>query len=129
MTTVLIDTDIAIDFLRGLAYAKNLLIPLWENGAAHLSVLSVYELYAGMRESEKQETENFIQPFMLEWVSPEIAVKGGELFRAYRKKGHTITAIDCLIGATAILKDHKIATRNIIHYPNKDLLLSLNQDY
>ncbi len=127
MSTVLIETDIAIDFLRGLPYAKKLILPLWDRGAAYLSVLSVYELYAGMRDKEKQGTENFVKAFILEGVTPEIAVKGGELFRIYRKKGVTITAIDCLIGATASVNNHKIATRNISHYPDKNMVFDLKQ--
>ena len=127
MSTVLIDTDIAIDFLRGRPYAKNLILPLWEKGDAYLSVLSVYELYAGMRDQEKQETENFVQAFSLERVTPEIAVKAGELFQIYRKKGLTATAIDCLIGATAFVNNHKIATRNSTHYPDKNLVFDLKQ--
>ncbi|MBI4763521.1 MAG: type II toxin-antitoxin system VapC family toxin [Deltaproteobacteria bacterium] len=125
MPTVLIDTDIAIDFLRGQSYAKNLIVPLWDSDAAYLSVLSVYELYAGMKENEKQATRDFVQAFRLEWVTPEIAVKGGELFQTYRKKGLTITAIDCLIGSTALLKGHKIATRNLSHYPDKEHLFKI----
>lgn len=34
----------------------------------------------------------------------------------------TLTSTDCLINATAIVKKHKIATRNKEHYPNKKML-------
>jgi hypothetical protein len=125
MQTVLVDTDIAIDFLRGVPYSKELLKGLWDRNAAYLSVLSVYELRAGMREKEKEATENFIQGFILEPVDYDIAFQGGELFRGFRKKGITLTAVDCLIMATALQKNHKIASRNISHYPEKGLLLRL----
>ena len=61
MQTVLIDTDIAIDYLRGHKEAIELIAPLWEENRAFLSILSVYELYAGMREKEKDDTEVFIR--------------------------------------------------------------------
>ena len=125
MQTVLIDTDIAIDFLRGIPYSKDLLKGLWEKNLAYLSVLSVYELYAGMLDKEKEATENFLQGFNLEPVDHDIAIRGGELFRAYRKKGITLTSIDCLIMATALQKKHKIASRNISHYPEKALLFKI----
>jgi len=42
--TVLVDTDVAIDFLRGREYAKRFLIPLWKENLAYMGILSVYEL-------------------------------------------------------------------------------------
>ncbi len=46
MQTVLIDTDVAIDFLRGEPYARDLLLPLWNLSRAYMSVLTIYELFA-----------------------------------------------------------------------------------
>ena len=54
MQTVLIDTDVAIDFLKGEPYARDFLIPFWDMNRAYLSVLSIYELYAGMKEKERE---------------------------------------------------------------------------
>ena len=48
MQTVLIDTDIAIDYLRGNESVIALIEQLWKSDIAYLSILSVYELYAGM---------------------------------------------------------------------------------
>jgi predicted nucleic acid-binding protein len=81
MPGVLIDTDVCIDFLRGEAYAKPLLAGMLQNGSAVISVLTLYELLAGMRDREKQPTTNFTDACLIEQVSPEIAVKGGELYR------------------------------------------------
>jgi predicted nucleic acid-binding protein len=123
MHPVLIDTDVAIDYLRGVQYAKELIEPLWDSDTAYFSVLSVYELWAGMRENEKSDTSNFIRACNIENITPEIAVKGGDLYKHYRTKGITLTSIDCLIAATAIIRGRKIATRNTAHYPEKGLLL------
>ena len=125
MQTVLIDTDVAIDFLRGEPYARDFLLPLWDVSQAYLSVLTIYELYAGMKEKERDSTKDFIDACLIEPVSQEIAVKAGEWRALYREKGITLTAIDCLIASTALLQGHKIATRNVRHYPDKRLLLSL----
>ena len=57
MQTVLIDTDIAIDYLRGPKEAAAIMGSLWKNNTAYLSILSVYELYAGMKPAEKDETK------------------------------------------------------------------------
>lgn len=125
MRSVLIDTDIAIDFLRGEHYALGLIEPLLGNNTAFLSILTVYELHAGMREKERNKTEDFIDACTIELITPEIAIKGGDLRRHYKEKGITLTAIDCLIAATAAIKGYKIATRNIKHYPEKDLILKI----
>ncbi|HBR16824.1 MAG TPA: hypothetical protein DD725_04330 [Deltaproteobacteria bacterium] len=122
MQAVLIDTDIAIDYLRGESSAKDLILPLWKGSKAYLSILTVYELHAGMRENEREDTENFINACNIESITIEIAQKGGEIYRHYRRQGITLTSTDCLINATAIVKGHKIATRNKEHYPDKKML-------
>ena len=125
MQTVLVDTDIAIDYLRGVHYAKELMLGLWDENRVYLATLSVYELYAGMRENEEADTENFIDACSIEPVTIEITKKAGEIYRRYRKEGITLTSIDCLVHATALLRRHKIATRNKEHYPDKKVLLVL----
>lgn len=122
MQTVIIDTDVAIDYLRGNQDARDLTFSLWDHDGAYLSILSVYELYAGMKENEKEDTENFIDACNIEHLTVEIAKKAGELYRKYRGQGITLTALDCLINATAITKGHKIATGNKGHYPNREIL-------
>lgn len=122
MQSVLIDTDIAIDYLRGMPSARDLILPLWKSNKAYLSILTVYELHAGMREREKEDTENFINACNIEPVTIEIAKRGGEIYRHYRKHGITLTSTDCLINATAVVKGYKIATRNKEHYPDKKML-------
>ncbi|MEI6826293.1 MAG: PIN domain-containing protein [Desulfuromonadales bacterium] len=125
MPGVLVDTDVAIDFLRGLPYAQPLMAALWAEGYAVLSVLSVYELTAGMRNAEKISTNNFIDASVIEAVTVEIAFKGGELYRSYRAQGITLTSLDCLIAATALVRGYKVATRNDKHYPEKEILFAM----
>jgi len=123
MQTTIIDTDVAIDFLRGSNYAKELLSELFRCDAAHLSILSVYELYAGMKDNEKTKTQDFINACNIEPITMDIAINAGELKKYHKTRGTTLTSIDCLIAATAIICKFKIATRNIKHYPDKSLLL------
>lgn len=125
MQTVLVDTDIAIDYLRGDQFANELMLSLWDENTAYLSILSAYELYAGMRDNEAEDTKNFIDACIIESVDIEISEKAGEMYRKHRKGGITLTSIDCLVNATAVVRGHKIATRNKDHYPDKKILLSL----
>ncbi len=125
MQTVIVDTDIAIDYLRGIRYADELMLGLWDGNTAYLSILSVYELYAGMRENEMEDTENFVNACIIEPVTIEVTRKAGEIYRQYKKEGITLTSIDCLVNATTVVSGHKIATRNKDHYPDKKILLPL----
>ncbi|MBF0402415.1 type II toxin-antitoxin system VapC family toxin [Candidatus Magnetominusculus xianensis] len=124
MELTLIDTDVAIDYLRGQPYAKEAIEGLWVANTACLSVLSVYELHVGMKDNERFSTESFIEACHIEPVGHDVAIKAGEIYKKYRTKGITLTPIDCLIYATAILKKYKIATRNLKHYPDGDTLFS-----
>lgn len=114
MQTVLIDTDYVIDFLQG---KSSVIIPLLTENVAFISVLTVYELYAGMRPNEKQATEDFIQACQIELVSIETAKKAGALRFKYRQKGITLSIVDCIIAETARLNQHHVATGNKKHYP------------
>lgn len=125
MPAVLIDTDIAIDYLRGDQASRPLVNRLWREGRAMMSVLSVFELTAGMRDKERGATMNFIAACSLVDLSAEISVKGGALYRRYRAKGITLSPIDCLIAATALVKGYKVATRNVKHYPEKGIILDI----
>jgi predicted nucleic acid-binding protein len=125
MQTVIVDTDIAIDYLRGLNYAKDLMLLLWDTDTAYLSILSVYELYAGTKNNETLDTENFIKACIIEPLTIDVTRKAGALYKKYRTQGLTLTSIDCLINATAITRGHKVSTKNISHYPDKKILFPI----
>jgi predicted nucleic acid-binding protein len=115
MQTVLLDTDYVIDFLRG---KSSVIIPLLENNIAFLSILSVYELYAGMRQGEEQPTNDFLQACRIEHVTMETAKKAGAFRFQNRQKGITLSIVDCIIAETARAHHHQVATNNKKHYPD-----------
>ena len=117
MQTVLLDTDYVIDFLRG---RSAVIIPLLKEGVAFLSILSVYELYAGMRSEEKQATDDFIQACQIEPVTLDTAKYAGAARFKYRQNGVTLSIVDCIIAETARLNHHQVATGNKKHYPGSD---------
>ena len=125
MRRVVIDSDVAIDYLRGKEYALKLMKKLWRSDAAFLSATTLFELYAGMRESEKEYTEDFIQACNILPITSQISRVAGDLYRAQRRQGKTLDAIDCINHAVAIVHDIHLATRNVSHYPNCDRLLEI----
>lgn len=119
MKNVLIDTDILINFLRGREKAKEFLTSLINEDTIYCSVITVAEIFAGMKESEREETTGLIDSLNVISVNREIAEKAGH----YKKtqKSHELELDDCLIAATAFIKNAVLATGNGKHYPMKDI--------
>lgn len=112
---LLIDTDVLIDYLRdkagAVSYLESLMEPLL------ISVITVAELYAGVREgAERTKLEEFIRAFEIVPVSREISIKVG-LYRRDHIKSHNVGLADALIAATAEIQPAKLVTLNSKHFP------------
>lgn len=118
MQTILFDTDYLIDFLRGKSSSRDLIVKALSKNLAYISILSVYELYAGMRPGEEEATEDCIGAFRIESVTLDISKKAGMLRFKCRQQGITLSIVDCIIAETARSKNHLVATMNKKHYPD-----------
>lgn len=112
---MLVDTDVLIDYLRGrteaVDYIDNLSAPLF------LSVLTVAELYAGVREgAERSKLDAFVSAFGIIPVDRDIAITGG-LYRRDYGKSHGTGLADALIAATATVRGLTLITLNKKHFP------------
>jgi len=112
MATILFDTDYLIDFLRGKPSTKDVIIQALSQGLAYISILSVYELYAGMMPGEEQATEDCINAFRIEPVTLDISKRAGRMRFGYRQQGVTLSIVDCIISETARTNNHLVATMN-----------------
>lgn len=113
----LIDTDILIDFLRGSDQAEKYLKHISSDPLASISVITVAELYVGVREGkERIILDHFIQEFKILEINERIAQQGGIYLRDFGKT-HGIGLADALIAATAFDYDLKLVTLNKKHYP------------
>lgn len=119
----IIDTDICIDFLKGQSFAVELFKDVLDNEDYFISILTHYELLKGAY-NKKQESavKRFIDLVDTIGITENIIKTGAELYKKYRKKGITLSDIDCLIMATAKEHNLKIVTRNVKHYPQRELL-------
>lgn len=116
--TILVDTDILIDFLRQKKQALDLLEQASRFSDLYCSVITIAELLAGMRSSEQKATENLISGFNVIPVTELIARKGGELRNGVASR---VLLPDCLIAATALIEDCLLLTGNIKDYPFKGI--------
>ncbi len=113
--SVLIDTDVLIDYLRGQVNA----IAYLESVAERLviSAITVAELYAGVREgAERQALETFLSAFEVVDVNQSISQRGG-LYRRDLGKSHGVGLADALIAATAEELGATLVTLNQKHFP------------
>ena len=125
----IVDTDVCIDFLKGQEFAVSFIKDLLFSGNASLSILTYYELLKGVY-SKKQEkaVKDFVEGFEIINIDNDIVEIGAKFYRDYRKKGITLSTIDFLIMATAKKYKLKIITRNVKHYPEKDLLSEFSKN-
>ncbi|MBM4140148.1 MAG: type II toxin-antitoxin system VapC family toxin [Nitrospira sp.] len=119
MKNVLVDTDILIDFLRGKEKAKAFLYSLVKEPVVYISASTIAELHAGMKEHEREQTEDLVDSLNMVDVNREIVEKAGQYKRTL--KTQALELDDCIIAATAFVKQAVLATGNIKHYPMHDI--------
>ena len=113
--TVLFDTSVVIDILRGaepaLTYARALVAP------PTCSEVSRVEVLRGLRSGERRTTERLIGSLRWIPVDEPIARRAGELGRTFRRSHEGLATADLIIAATAIELGLDLATMNVRHFP------------
>jgi predicted nucleic acid-binding protein len=114
---ILVDTDILITHLRGVAHAYEWLKRARQSGPLAVSALTVAELTGGMRSSERRQVWLLLAVLGVEPVTELIARRAGELMRQYRRSHPGIGLADYVIAATTEVKGFSLATLNVRHFP------------
>lgn len=109
-----VDSDILIDYLRGIAEAKSFLMNAGKDVMLYISAVSIAELYAGKEtrdEKKRIAIERFLTNFQVIAVDAPLARAAGELRRDYAGP-----FADMIIAASARAYGLTLATRNIKHF-------------
>jgi predicted nucleic acid-binding protein len=113
--TVLFDTTVVIDLLRGsqpaVAYARTLVEP------PVCSEISRVEVNRGLLSGERRATERLLGTFRWVSVDESIARRAGELGRKYRRSHQGLATADLIIAASAEELGLELATLNVRHFP------------
>lgn len=117
----ILDTDIAIDFLRRREYAQVLLNRWADEGLLAVSTLTHLEIYQGMKAGEEGATNTFLDGLISVVVDTPVARRAGNMLREIRSKGVTIGIADAIIAATALQLGAPLLTNNVEHYPFPNL--------
>ncbi len=119
--TVLVDTSILVDHLRGDERAVSLMRSLLaDGGQVWAATPTRTEIFAGIRSAER---DPMMQLFgLLEWMDIDAAVAdaAGELARRYRRSHSGIDTTDYLIAAAAQSIGARLLTLNVRHFPMFD---------
>jgi predicted nucleic acid-binding protein len=121
--TVLLDTSVLIDHLRGNAGARDAMAGAVSAGhRLAASVVVKVEVLAGMRSVEEKPTRRLLDA--LEWypVDDRIAEDAGRLANRYLRSHPGVDPVDYIVAATATAYDASLWTRNVKHFPMFDAL-------
>ena len=121
--SLLIDSDILIDHLREEKKALDFLdSEIEKDSLLFLSVISRAEIYAGIRKGEEEAVNSLFEIITPVNVDTAIADKAGEYLRKF-SKSHALNIGDAVIAATTSEMKLGLVTRNVKHYPMKDILV------
>ncbi len=115
MKTPLVDTDVWIDFLRGIPESVNFVDQLPD--IVCISAISVAELYAGVREGKESEILGDLLTSLKVIPLDDVGAAHGGLIRRDFGKSHGVGLSDAMIAATALQHDCQLFTLNVKHYP------------
>jgi predicted nucleic acid-binding protein len=115
--TVLVDTSVIVDFLRGHHGAEEALESARLNSPLHASEMTRLEVLAGMRSNEEGGTRALLSIFNWHPVDALIAERAGELGRRWLPSHRSIDGADLAIAATAMVIGSQLLTCNVKHFP------------
>lgn len=117
MAEFLLDSNVAIQHLRGHRPTTELLMRLAAEGLLAVSAITRTEVLAEMRDAERGATVAFLDALACYPIDRAVADRAGALLRTYRRRGVTLDVPDALIAATALQHDLTLLTYNARHFP------------
>lgn len=123
MSDHLLDTNILIRHFRETEGYDNLMEVLSGEGRLYISAITRLEIVRGMRDHEKVSTFDMLDSLQTIPMTTRIADLAGELIRAWRAQGVTISEADVIIAATAIRHEITLVTTNARHFPMPELVI------
>jgi predicted nucleic acid-binding protein len=121
MSEILLDSDVIISWLRGIDPVASTILDLLERGTSLVwTPVSIAEIFAGVRETEKAQVNKLFLVLDTLPISAPIGRRAGEYLHKYAKS-HNVELGDALIAASAQVSSLPLWTLNKKHYPMKDI--------
>ncbi len=115
--TVVVDTSVLVDYLRGLPEAAEVLERERAVGPLHASEMSRLELLAGMRPAEEAGTRALMSTLVWHPVDEDVAEEAGVLGRRWLPSHRGIDGADLAVAATVNRCKARLLTLNVKHFP------------
>ena len=126
---VLIDTSVIIDFLRKRYKDRSLLWTLKANYNCFMSVITVFELFAGaVTEQKSQDIRKILKWIETVPLNTGIAELSAHLYQDLKHRNEQIEFRDIFIGATALFHRYPLATLNRKHFSRLPGILLLSNE-
>lgn len=118
---MILDTSFLHDLMYGDDDAVEKARELDEGGNVALSSMTVYELYYGVGytdkgRAEKKKVESVIGSKQVLPADASVMRKAGKIDRRLSRDGEKVGQADIVIGATALLHDRPVLTRNVTEF-------------
>ncbi|HEY7732826.1 MAG TPA: type II toxin-antitoxin system VapC family toxin [Gaiellaceae bacterium] len=122
MASILLDTTVLIDLLRGKPAAAERLRGLQRGGdLVWTSVVNVEEIARGLRPGEEQPAQRLLSGLRLAPLDEAEGWRAGTWRRDFAARGITLAQADCLVAAAALGVGGRLATGNPRHFPMPEL--------
>ena len=115
--SVLVDTSVLVDYLRGHEMAVTVLETERGAGPLRASEITRLEILAGMRPDEEARTGSLLGALVWHPVDQAVAEEAGALGRQWLTSHRGIDGADLAIAATATLNGLRLLTLNVKHFP------------
>jgi len=116
LAKILLDTNIIIDFFSNGKYA-NITEKIIEKNQAAVSVITVFELFAGVKnQAHINQREILLNVCTIVVIDELIAKLAAKLYSTLKNKGQLIPNEDLMIAACAINNNYKLFTLNKNHF-------------
>jgi predicted nucleic acid-binding protein len=122
MTSVLLDSTVLIDILRGRQGAIARLDRLRNRGDhAWTSAINVEEIVRGLLPGEGDGARALFLGLRIAPLGRDEGWRAGEWRQELSRRGRTVSQADCLVAAAAVAIDARLATGNPADFPMPDL--------
>lgn len=123
MNSYLLDSTVIVDLINNRRNRRRIVGEIAAGGMLTCSVISVAEIYAGIRPKEEAVTHQVLSSLVQYEVTAAIAMRAGYLKNILARQGITILLPDAMIAATAIENRLILVTDNVKHFPMPEIKL------
>lgn len=121
MRTLLVDTDIIINHLKGHSRMGYRIEQLLAVGTLYVSGITIAEVWEGLSPTKRQPAEEILSQMKMAAVTAELGKHAGILVYNYGEKGITITTADAIIATTAIENNLEVVSHDKVFIKIKEL--------